>query len=292
MMPRMRNLLGFFYFIPRFIRKKFHLFSAGPKGFLKVLLYHDIPPHFHDTFRSHITLAHRIYNFIDIVEFEQMMSGLIPIHGENILLTFDDGFKSNRSIAEQILDPLGIKALFFVTTDFLDCNARNDQKEFVAQKIFEGKISSEDIPDYLSPLSWSDLEILLENGHTIGSHTKSHRRLSEITRASELEEEIVGSRAILHKKLGVEIKNFAYPFGDFKSINTEAALCAQKHYLYAFSGVRGENHPKIVRYLLRRESLSIEDSAPYMRFIIDGGLSWYYSHKRKYLDSMGETIET
>ena len=39
--------------------------------------------------------------------------------GKNLLITFDDGFKSNFYIAKTILKSLNIKAVFFVPSDFI-----------------------------------------------------------------------------------------------------------------------------------------------------------------------------
>ena len=51
-----------------------------------------------------------------------MISGSEPIQGNNLLITFDDGLISNRIVAEKVLNPLGINAIFFVVTDFIDIN--------------------------------------------------------------------------------------------------------------------------------------------------------------------------
>lgn len=49
-----------------------------------------------------------------------MLAGDETINGRNLLLSFDDGFASNRDVAEKILNPLDIKALFFVVSDFVN----------------------------------------------------------------------------------------------------------------------------------------------------------------------------
>ena len=45
--------------------------------------------------------------------FEDMLNGRIPIEGRNLLVTFDDGFKSNLQISKEVLEPLDIQAIFF-----------------------------------------------------------------------------------------------------------------------------------------------------------------------------------
>jgi hypothetical protein len=43
-----------------------------------------------------------------------MISGNEPIQDNNLLITFDDGLISNRIVAEKILNPMGIKAIFLL----------------------------------------------------------------------------------------------------------------------------------------------------------------------------------
>ena len=64
-----------------------------------------------------------------------MISGLEPIQDNNLLITFDDGLISNRIVAEKVLNPLGIKAIFFVVTDFIDIKNVDDARQFVADNI-------------------------------------------------------------------------------------------------------------------------------------------------------------
>ena len=51
------------------------------------------------------------------------------------MLTFDDGFYSNYIIAKEVLKPLGIKAIFFVTTEFIDSKNKDLQQNFIKQNI-------------------------------------------------------------------------------------------------------------------------------------------------------------
>ena len=50
-------------------------------------------------------------------------------NGDNLMITFDDGFFSNRDIAEKILNPMGIQALFFVVSDFVNIDDHDEAKD-------------------------------------------------------------------------------------------------------------------------------------------------------------------
>lgn len=282
---KLRECLGFFSAPIATARSLSGVISRGRGGFLRILIFHDVPPASFNLFERLIHFARGKYRFVDIKTFECMMTGDCPIKGGNILLTFDDGFKSNRFVAENILDPLGIRAVFFVCPGFIDSEDRDKRETFIKHNIFDGQLLGNEIYEGLESLSWSDVQYLLGKGHVIGSHSLSHKRLSEIRHTDCLETEIIGSADALQERLGIRIEHFAYPFGDVRSINQEALILAKKRYRYVFSGVRGGNNPKVHQSALRREAVSLDDSPAYFRFILEGGLSPYYYHDRKLLDS-------
>lgn len=61
-------------------------------------------------------------------------------------------------------------------------------------------------------MSWDEIREISEEGHVIGSHTRSHPDLTQLS-VSETRKEVVESKTRLEKELGVEIDAFAYPFG-------------------------------------------------------------------------------
>ena len=79
---------------------------------LRVLLYHDVPSNEEISFYNQLVWLKKNWNIVTPLEFEEMITGKIPIIGNNLLITFDDGLLSNRVVAEKILNPLGIKAIF------------------------------------------------------------------------------------------------------------------------------------------------------------------------------------
>ena len=84
---------------------------------LRVLLYHDIPAEKRDQFLDQLRRLKQRWGFITTEEFERIMKGDQPLRGRKLLLSFDDGFISNREVADSVLKQLDIKALFFVVSD-------------------------------------------------------------------------------------------------------------------------------------------------------------------------------
>jgi peptidoglycan/xylan/chitin deacetylase (PgdA/CDA1 family)/GT2 family glycosyltransferase len=110
---------------------------------------------------------------------------------ERFVLTFDDAHKSLLD-----LRALDVPAAVFVPTDYVGM--------------------SDEV------LSWDDLRALRDAGWTIGSHSRTHVRMSwklydedDAAYAKRLDDECTRSREILEEKLGITVRDFAYPYGDF-----------------------------------------------------------------------------
>jgi peptidoglycan/xylan/chitin deacetylase (PgdA/CDA1 family) len=141
-----------------------------------------------------------------------------PLDGRRVAVTFDDAFGSVGSLAAPILAELGLVATVFVPTAFpgegrplaWDGTDRWLGTEFEAE---------------LRPLSWRGLGELVEAGWEVGSHTRSHPRLSQVDDA-RLAAELRGSRQDCERELGRPCRTLAYPYGDHDDRVVEAARAA------------------------------------------------------------------
>lgn len=239
------------------VRKIGVLIGVVSKNRLRVLAYHDIPESEESVFINHMTWLKENWNIVTPAEFEMMILGKKPIIGDNVLITFDDGFISNKLIAEKILNPLGIKALFFVISDFIEIKNRSKSYKFASNKIVPGSTIS-DIPRNWENMQWSDLAALIEQGHTIGCHTKTHARLSDCSSKDELEIEIIRSAEKISHELGVDINHFAFTFGDIDSFSRDALKIAKSQFDFIYSGIRGVNLGKVSPFAIRRDAVAYQ----------------------------------
>lgn len=113
------------------------------------------------------------------------------------LVTFDDAFRSVRTVALPLLERFGFPATVFVPTDFVGGTNGFDR----------GAEPSEPLCD------WDDLRALEEAGVSIQSHGASHRRFSELP-SGAVAAELVRSKWVLEERLGTRVEALAYPFGD------------------------------------------------------------------------------
>ena len=94
--------------------------------------------------------------------------------------------------------------------------------------------------------SWDDLKWAQDHGHgiVIGSHTRTHARLSAVSDSNQLAREISGSKREIEEHLGVECKYISWPYGTATDITSEALYLIRKAgYEACFSAVRGAVSP-------------------------------------------------
>lgn len=247
-------------------------------------MYHDIAPQEHEDFERQLVWLSRHWKFISPEKFAAVISGKEEIQNSSLLLTFDDGFASNLAVAQKILNPMGIKALFFVVSDLVAIEDREEARQFIVRHVHPG-LSMEKLPPYLNNMKWSDLEFLLDQGHTIGAHTRSHARLSEISSSEGLKDEIVSSADILGNHLGVHIEHFAYTFGDLDSFSYQALQTAQKRFLYVYSGLRGNNVNGTSSFAIRRDVLTPTDPHALVGTFLEGGADFLYRSSLNHLEA-------
>jgi peptidoglycan/xylan/chitin deacetylase (PgdA/CDA1 family) len=105
---------------------------------------------------------------------------------------------------------------------------------------------------------WEQIRALASAGVAIGSHTRHHRRLTELGTA-EREVELMGSLAELREQVPTAVAVIAYPNGDH-----DEAVCratADAGYEAAFTTEKGRNDAATDAFRLRRISVHGADGA-------------------------------
>lgn len=107
------------------------------------------------------------------------------------------------------------------------------------------------------PVSWPELLDLRRQGMTIGCHSSSHRSLAGLP-ARQLERELDGSRALLERRLGAEVRFLSYPYGRPRNVSREVVnRAARAGFALACTASPGPVLPASDPLLLRR--LEIQD---------------------------------
>jgi len=96
-------------------------------------------------------------------------------------------------------------------------------------------------------IGWDEAREMVRGGMAIGSHTHSHRVLTQLG-IEQQRLELMESRAKLKEKLGSEVDALAYPVGNVTSFSGQTQdLALEAGYRVAFSKHGGVNLPKTTR---------------------------------------------
>ncbi|MEO5374956.1 MAG: polysaccharide deacetylase family protein [Alphaproteobacteria bacterium] len=200
-------------------------------------------------------------------------------HGAPVLVTFDDGFRSNHRVAERLLARHGVTAVFFICPGLMDLGAA-DQSAAVARLVFRGAVSA---PPPL--MSWGEVEALAAAGHTIAAHTLTHRALAGLPPA-DLAAEVLQSGERIEQRLGRPVDWFAYPFGDIDSIDLAAMGVIAGRYRLCRSGVRGLNDAGTDPLGLLAEPVDLSAPPAYQDLALEGGLDVRHAAARTRLAAL------
>ncbi len=122
---------------------------------------------------------------------------------QQVMVSFDDNYRSWHE-ALPLLDELGVRAVFYVTTGcFRDRANQAEIEAFFDRVNHQGE---------RVPLSTDELRTLHAAGHIVGAHTHTHRKLTMLP-VEEAREEIRQSKMVLEDVLGEAVRHFSYPYG-------------------------------------------------------------------------------
>ncbi|HWS39191.1 MAG TPA: polysaccharide deacetylase family protein [Actinoplanes sp.] len=191
--------------------------------------YHDVPAEYAGDLRRHLHALLRIGPMVSWDESLRILAGDRPLTGPVFCLSFDDAHPTWRDVAAPVLLDLRVPAMFFLTSGMV------------------GRPGN---------LTWQDCRDLVSAGFTFGSHTITHHRLADQD-DEEAAREITGSKHEIEDELGVQIKDFAAPYGnpavDFRERDVRVA--AEAGYRSFSTTLRPAMHAGDSPMWIRRQGL-------------------------------------
>lgn len=134
-----------------------------------------------------------------------------PLPRRTVVISFDDAYAEVETEALPALAANGHTATVFACSALL--GARSD------------RLRDRDPGEEAVLMDAEALRRARGKGFAIGSHTRTHRRLTGLA-DGELADELAGSRSELSTVLGEEVRHLAYPFGDYDERVSAAAAAA------------------------------------------------------------------
>jgi len=185
-------------------------------------------------FEEHVRYIAESGRAVGLPELIAALQGEGNCPSDAVAITFDDGFAATFENAMPVLERYRMP-----TTMFLVSNRIGGHNDWMTSNGFPRR----ELMTREQVLSMRDA------GVTLGSHTRSHPRLTEVDSA-RLGDEIAGSKADLEDLLGQEVGYFAYPFGLFDEAGR--ACVEGAGYRAACSTRSGFNSAQVGRFELRR----------------------------------------
>lgn len=176
---------------------------------------------------------------------------------KTVAITFDDGFANNISAFDALVKRNMLASWFVVTDDIAKMSSWSDADATPA-KLLDNE----------------QLVAMQQAGMEIGSHTRSHCRLTQVSSA-QMQDELVLSRSHLEKILNRSVTSFAYPYGLYNADILDATESAG--YQVAFTTRPGfglvNNNPLEVRRVTIFPDDSLSSFARKLAFA-DNVVSW------------------
>jgi peptidoglycan/xylan/chitin deacetylase (PgdA/CDA1 family) len=254
------NLIDFFKFLQN-------------KNNLRSLVFHNIEKNDYKIFYDYLLSLKKEWTFITPNQLENHLKNKKKIKGKKLLITFDDGFKSNFNIEKEILNKLKIKCIFFVPTEFIKLRSLKKSKMFIGKNILDNYISKKNNHRNMTS---SNLKSLLDKGHTIGSHTKTHANLGSIIDNDNLKDEIINSAKYLEKILNTKIKHFAFTYGNYDSMSYQSLKLALPQYDFIYSCLRGNNYKVGKNEIIKRDAIYLNKGSNLSTIFLSGFFDFKY----------------
>lgn len=220
---------------------------------IPILMYHHLLPNRASAaeidparFREHmIALKNSGYTTITDFELLNFLEGNGKLPKKPVLITFDDGYRSNYIHAYPALKEFGMKATVYLITS----------------RVVE---HSNLYPNEISKFSWNEarksLDVFTFQGHTHNYHYKGKNKSKEnkgmvsgrmILPNGKLESQIhyrdrvlrdfLDSKKMIEKQLGTEVVTLAYPYGEYSEETILLAkMAGYKMAITVKSGVVGK----------------------------------------------------
>lgn len=238
---------------------------------MRILMYHDIVPDtpqaIHDVsvaeFAAQMRWLHEAgYQVVAAESWATARASGDPLPANTVAITFDDGFESMYDLGWPILQRHGFPATIFLVTSALAGTSEWRQGALAGTSL----------------LSRRQILEMAQSGIGFGSHTVTHRPLTDFPTAAAIDRELVESKAALEHLLGHEVVSLCYPFSRVNAQIKQRARLAGYQLAFTYDpGYVGS--PGRDSFELRRTGIlasdTLETFAPKIRAALRLRVHWY-----------------
>lgn len=249
-----------------------------PSSYIRVLYYHDVEPRQAAAFEAQLLLLRRYFEPASQHELRAFLqTGRWPHSKPGIVLTFDDGLRSNYEVAAPLLEKHGFQGWFFVPIGLVTLPPRQQPRSADGQLVTHGNDVSRDPRVFMRAQELRDLA----HRHIIGCHTSSHVRLSEALPPATLDFEILDAKRMLEETMGKPVDSFAWVGGEEWAYSSGAARRIEREFRFAFTTNSRAVRATTSALQIDRTHVEADYPAYLVRFQLSGIMDLRHAGKRK-----------
>lgn len=242
------------------------------RSFIRVLNYHATPAETAVGLERQLEFYCQNYTPCGPDDIDALIAGSWQGQKPGLLITFDDGYRSNFDVAAPLLEKHGFHACFFVPQGEV-AESRAD-----AEAAFGAAGPNEPEPR----MTWAECTELEARGHAIGCHTRTHVRLSDQLSSAQLSDEITAAGRDIGERLGHPVGDFCWVGGEEWSYGTAAfAEIRRAGYKRVFATNLLPMTPVSSPQWIERTNIEADWSLAQVRFYLSGVMDLAYAPKRR-----------
>ncbi len=129
-------------------------------------------------------------------------------------------------------------------------------------------------------MNWKEIRELNNNAVEFAAHSRTHPDLTKLN-PEEAEREIIESKSIIEERLGVEVTDFAYPYGKYDS---SVKQLTRRHFKSACSTRLGKVQSGDDPFSLKRVDAYYLSDKRIFNLILSLKFDWYLSFRQAMRD--------
>jgi peptidoglycan/xylan/chitin deacetylase (PgdA/CDA1 family) len=252
--------------------------SALFRRSIRIVNYHDVPPQYAKAFDAQLDDLRRWFVPATRTDLDMLLERKTwPHRKPGLIITFDDGLRSQFEVAAPLLDKHGFQGWFFVPIGLVLTPPAEQPRAAERQLVLYEHDTAQDPRVFMTVEQLRDLS----RRHVVGCHTANHVRLRSTLQDTELMSEIVDARRELESVVGSDVNSFAWVGGEEYAYSREAAGYIADAYRYCFTTntrlTRGGCNP----LQLDRAHLEADFPRSLVRFQLSGIMDLLYAGKRR-----------
>ncbi|MGV3658741.1 MAG: polysaccharide deacetylase family protein [Prosthecobacter sp.] len=272
-----------------------------------------------DKLETFLTFLTRHYRIVHLDEVTECLSKGLPPPPRSVVLTFDDGFLSNYTLAFPVLQRLKVPAIIYLATQFVDehrpiwtdrvdhvCHQtgmglaelrslKHRLKQMPQEEVEQAVTELEDahncrlertdapsVEPIRRSLNWDQVREMQASGLVrFGAHTHTHKILGRC-RPETIREELQRSKALIERETGRPCDHFCYPNGTPGDFSTESeSLVAEAGFKSSITTVSGWVHGQKSPFLLPRFGVTNQLDVAALNLVLTGVFSWMEGMRKR-----------